>query len=141
MKITKTHKNASIKSVVDGVVTIITDAPYGIYVYYDAALKSIKDGTIVVEYDKPFTVSDLKTGMIVQYRNGNKRMFIDTIHGGVFTYRNDYMAVSSYNDDFNCISLGGDREFDIVKVWNHPKNTVAIDSAIEYPGELLWQRK
>lgn len=141
MKITKTHKNASVKSIVDGTLTIITEVPYGIYVYYNAAIKSIHDGTIVVEMDKPFTKSDLQTGMIIQYRNGRKRMFIDTINGGVFTYRNEYMSVKNYNEDLTNMSLCSDSEFDIVKVWRHPKDTMAIDQAIESPGELIWERR
>lgn len=141
MKITKTHKNASVKSIVDGTVTIITDDPCGIYVYYNAAIKSIQSGTIVVEMDKPFTKSDLQTGMIIQYRNGRKRMFIDTINGGVFTYRDEYMSVKNYNEDLICESLCASPEFDIVKVWRHPKDTMAIDKAIESPGELIWERK
>lgn len=72
-----------------------------------------------------FTLSDLKDGMVVTYRNGETRYvfreeFYDITYGNLTGY-----TFEDYNEDL--LHHGGNNDEDIVKV--------------EYMNEILWQRK
>lgn len=72
-----------------------------------------------------FTKSDLKNGMVLTYRNNEKRLLYELslyeINDSKLTIAND---ISSFNNDLTSDAMG---EHDIVKV--------------EYMGETLWERK
>lgn len=75
MKHKITHENASVVSVCNGEIALKTES--GIVVYNDASLSSVHDGTIVIIADKrKLEISDLQTGMVVQYGTGEYRLVI-----------------------------------------------------------------
>lgn len=86
--------------------------------------------------EKQFTKSDLKTGMWVEYRNGDKRMaVIDSINGDVFVSSEGYICIKDYNNNLTIETY--QRDLDVVKVFK-PKTFCSM-----YRGdylELIWQR-
>lgn len=69
MKITKTFKNASLVSVVDGIITIKAETGIN-HTFKRSSLISIVDGTITIETNKDYPI--LKPGMIVECNDGNR---------------------------------------------------------------------
>lgn len=67
MKTTKTFENASLVSVVDGVITIKTETGHS-HTFKKASLISIVNGTIIIEINKDYPI--LKPGMIVENNRG-----------------------------------------------------------------------
>lgn len=75
MKHKVTFENASVVSIINGVITLKTEM--GIVEYIDASLSSVRDGTIEIVVDKQkLEMSDLQTGMVVQYETGEYRLVI-----------------------------------------------------------------
>jgi hypothetical protein len=89
---------------------------------------------------KNFTKDDLKNRMIVEYRNGERRMVIDDILLG----DNDWCSLCQYSDDLICTSCRvGENcsDYDIMKVFSeiysyNRMRTISIDNG----DKLLWQR-
>ena len=87
--------------------------------------------------DKMFSNSDLRTGMRVEYRNGNTRIvLLDTDDGDIFCGQGEHMTLRYYNDDLVCPS---DHDFDIVRIYGKPINNEILDE--NEKGKLLWERK
>lgn len=77
--------------------------------------------------------SDLKNRMVVEYRNGERRMVIDDMLMG----NSLYGELRCYDDNLNCIGGGDIDEYDIVKVFNK------IDTFREKNSKdltLFWER-
>lgn len=55
-------------------------------------------------------LSELKTGMVVELRNGDKYLVVNNY----FISYKKHMLMSSHNEDMSCIPY---KELDIVKVW------------------------
>lgn len=94
------------------------------------------------EMNKEFTKGDLKTGMIVETREGVKYVvlrnactFGDLIVNGKDLYWNE---LSNYNDEL--IEHNDYNELDIVKVYK-PKHPYAIHTFEEDKLELIWERE
>jgi hypothetical protein len=87
------------------------------------------------------TKSELKTGYIVTYRNGEKRtVFLNTNRSSAdfLTDGSTYNSLAAYNEDLTCTF---DSNRDIVKV-EHTNNPVTISM---HPGALahlktIWER-
>ena len=78
--------------------------------------------------------NELKTGMVVELHNGDKRLvFDDNLFGN-----NGFDRLSNYNDDLKDESV---RDFDIMKVYNY-KSLVKFSELLNYDNlELIWERK
>lgn len=96
----------------------------------------------LVEEPKQFTKADLRTGMILEDRDGNKKIvLLNTAAGDIYRYISDgdrlisnWGDIKNYNDDltFN----GGCREFDTMKVYGG--NNIYIGMTNQ---QLIWERK
>ena len=89
----------------------------GTYGSVEAMLKS--DYTILEWSDfrkeKEMTKSELKTGMVVERRNGDKYMvLLDTPHGNIFVCKYGWCNMDLYEDDLH--AMGGEK-LDIVAVY------------------------
>ena len=78
--------------------------------------------------------SDLKTGMIVEYRDGRKRMIMS--HNFVDENGNHCFKLDNYNEDL--IHLGIAKGLDIMKVYDVYQ--YGFDFDCEYRN-LVWERK
>lgn len=76
--------------------------------------------------------SDLKNRMVVELRNGERRMVCDNMLMG-FDYSEN---LDNYNRDLTCILLGGGKDYDIVKVYKEINIIMARESDIS----PLWER-
>lgn len=85
-----------------------------------------------------FTKDDLKTGMIVEYKSGEKRLVIrDGID--ILTSGDDgWTSLDNYNETLE--SCSGTTT--IVKVYEGYTTDKAgtVDSKLNYPGDLIWER-
>lgn len=80
---------------------------------------------------KPFTKSDLKDGMVVEFCNGFRRMFlVDKFIG-----ENGHMLLDHYNENLET----SDNDFTISKVYLTHSNTLKNYFKDEYL-ELIWKR-
>ena len=79
-----------------------------------------------------FTKNDLKSGMVVETREGNRYMVLEDrlIREGGFLYFSDYYVDLSFQDN---------NVYDIMKVW---KPTIrSIKGMLEGPDNLIWVRR
>jgi hypothetical protein len=67
-------ENASVVSVCNGEITLNTEC--GLVKYHNASLQSVCDGRIELIVEQGLQMSDLKTGMLVQYTTGEYRLVI-----------------------------------------------------------------
>ena len=88
--------------------------------------------------------SDLRTGMIVTLRNGNKKqVYIDVVtnnlqNGNVITDGSTWSDLYHYNED---LTYKGLRELDIVKV-AYVGFVTGLHAGVESPvGNTIWERK
>lgn len=89
---------------------------------------------------KEFTKSDLKNRMVVEYRNGNRRLVV----GDVLLGDNYWCSLSQYGDDLKRKSrrVGEDcSNYDIMKVfpeiWGYSRmRTISVENG----DKPIWQR-
>lgn len=88
--------------------------------------------------------SDLKTGMVVEVRNGEKYLVMlnpDCVDRDLISFSGGFMELSTYDD--NLTDSSGDDDWDIVKVYRIGANICWIlsnkDSAMQ-GAELIWER-
>lgn len=67
-------ENASVVSVCNGEITLNTER--GLVKYHNASLQSVCDGRIELIVEHKLEMSDLETGMLVQYNSGEYRLVI-----------------------------------------------------------------
>lgn len=86
-----------------------------------------------------FTVNAIKSGYLVETRNGNRYIACRYDNFSKILVRtNSFLNLEFYDKKLNYNSC---RDFDIVKIWglaNHPMCALKLDSA-EYRN-LLWER-
>lgn len=80
---------------------------------------------------KEFKKSDLKNRMVVEYRNGYRRMVCDNRLMGL----NGSGSLHSYNNDLTC-NEGGGSDFDIVKVFVK----ISQFNELELNLFIVWER-
>lgn len=87
---------------------------------------------------KEFTKSDLKNRMVVEYRNGKRRMVVDNMLIGYSQYGDleEYNDDLSYNGGYNGTLDSG---LDIVKVYSEI-NVFGNKDNIRKLGTPIWQR-
>ena len=84
---------------------------------------------------KEFTKADLKDGMVVEYKNGDRRLVVDDMLIG----QDGWLGLREFNYDLKC--SGANREsIDIVKVCK-TKRPRSFGSLLDDDNlELIWQR-
>ena len=88
-----------------------------------------------------FAKDDLKAGMLVQYRNGDLRLVMDSKKGLYLTSKDCFHHFNYYDDSL--LDMEGDTELDIVKVYDLVNDSfMALDDLfkVEY-RKLLWERE
>lgn len=89
-----------------------------------------------------FTKADLKSGYLVEYRSGERRLVVATSDGGFVLLSGEcmiYNSSSSYNDELRCSCTALPN--DIMKVYGLPKRA-ENGSVLSTSGrELIWQRE
>lgn len=84
---------------------------------------------------------DLKTGMVVEMRSGNKYLVVNDY----FIADTGHMTFKKYNEDMTCKS--GYIDFDIIKVWTQKEmtnlNAMLTTSWLSEDrfGHLIWDRE
>lgn len=128
MKTIKTFNNASVVSVVDGIITLRVNNNE-IHNFSDASIVSIVNGVVTIGVENVFTDDMLEPGMVVEYRDGRKRLVLK-IDGNLIFCTNDSWRDASMVDEVF-------RELDIVKVY-HPRKARIIDDLLNKPDNLIW---
>lgn len=82
---------------------------------------------------KDFTKSDLKDGMIVEYRNGKRRIVLGEYQRGLY----EYCRLDTFSHDLKNI----DRDIDIMKIFPINNSCGTIKDILKSPGEPIWVRK
>lgn len=83
-------------------------------------------------YPDDFRREDLKDGMVVEYRDGRRRMFMGEHFVGV----SGYTSAATHRDDLTWV----DHDIDVMRVYERPDiNT--FQRMLENPGKLIWERK
>lgn len=78
---------------------------------------------------------DLKSGMVVEYANGEKRLVV-TINAELFLIsRASFAEVRSFNEDLTC---NGDPKMNIVKVYQ-PKGAASLSTLLQCDN-CIWER-
>lgn len=87
-----------------------------------------------------YSINDLKSGMVIEYKNGDLRM-VTSVNNKLYFITNDrYACGQNYCYDLSHIS---DKSLDICKVYKHKENTTMTFESFfnkEYL-ELIWERK
>lgn len=83
-----------------------------------------------------FTKSDLKNGMIVEYRCGSRRMVVGECLRGITTFS----RLEDFSEDL-CAKKGL-TNLDIMKIFDVPNEVGTVRDVLDYnrDGELLWER-
>ena len=112
--------------VIDGVIMYKNNTPYNpsdpFFTVEEINRYCVPQFELVEE--KSFTKADIKDGMILTYRNGNKRIIIDKVFYSYPEIKKSGNLLSNYNDD---LTLNNSKYEDIVEV--------------SYDGEVIWRRK
>lgn len=77
-----------------------------------------------------FTKKDLRNWMIVEYKNGDRRIYIEGNISGL----DGHCSITSHRDDLTYI----DHDLDIDRVYEFSSGTLRY--ALECPGTLIWER-
>lgn len=80
---------------------------------------------------KEFTKADLKDGMVVEYRNGERRIVVDEVLYGLY----GFASLKTHCNDLTY----SDSDLDIVKVY--AQKSASLNNLFKYPGEIIWERK
>ena len=91
---------------------------------------------------KNFTKDKLKTGMIIEYRNGKRHIVLkDTPRGNIFSdvYNNIYSDTKNWNEELKFIDYD-DNSWDIVKVYQ-PTQVWSYLTIDDNDIKLIWERK
>ena len=93
--------------------------------------------------NKEFTIDDLKSGMIVEYRNGEKYLVVTGCEfslypsGIALLNKDSFMTLN--DTSYNLLSEDGNSSWDIIKIYYDGyinRNTYSIESQ-----KLIWKRK
>lgn len=86
---------------------------------------------------KQFTKEDLQPGMIVELRNGEKNLVVNSSEESFLISANDYHLLDIYTNDLK----SRNKNFDIVKVYTH-NCTGTLEFILEHDNhKLIWERE
>lgn len=105
----------------------------------DEFISEVKKELNIKMVDKEFTLDELKPGMVVEYRNGSKRLVVSI--NNRLHFISDYEHLDNieniYNKDLTCIP---ERNFDIMKIYKVPK-IAGLNYLLNInPKKLIWKR-
>lgn len=81
------------------------------------------------------TKDDLRTGMVVELRNGDVCLVI----GGNFVDKTTHIPIDAYNYG---LAIENNDKFDVLRIYKEPKNLLGFDSLKRTGGlKLLWERQ
>ena len=80
-----------------------------------------------------FTKSMLRNGYVVEYRNGERGIYLD----GFFSDINDGMNLDHFNND---LTFHGDRSYDIVAIYK-PEGNLSLRDVVHSSGDPIWKRE
>jgi len=86
-----------------------------------------------------FTKDDLKIGYVVQLRNGEYEIVMNSIDGVVLMNMGSYSYLDSYEKDLKCCGLLG--KYDVIKVWGFVSDVRQSLFIGTISRDLLWERK
>lgn len=130
MKTIKTFRNASVVSVVDGRITVrVNDNET--HTFSDASIVSIVNGEVKIRQENVFTDDMLEPGMVVEYRDGGKRLVLKIGSHLIFCNSDSWRDASMTN--------GFSPDLDVVKVY-HPKGARTISDLLNNPDNLIWSK-
>ena len=125
--------NKSIKQYCEKIYVIKNANYYNGYYY---RLEGINDYTFnddMIE-QKELTKEDLKTGMIVEYRDKTRGIII----GDTIVELDTFLSTSKLTDDLKCSDSHYPNN-DIIKVYEGREGN-SFGNMLSYPGKLIWQR-
>ena len=119
--------------------TITDDRGY-LYTLSDDSGNALKDSVFstpwtfsedMFEKKTAFTKENLKSGMVVEYANGERRLVVDD----VLLANNAWVSLGDFKNDLT--SSIGDLTINAV----YKKRNAPLASVLSNPGELLWKRE
>ena len=115
----------------------VVEKPANIFVWFEEELE------LVEEKEKPFTKADLKSGMVVEYRTGERALVV----ADRFLRFDSHMKFCDYRDGLTlihpCTFVDDKPSYDITKVYTI-KNGSPLDLHDVFRDshiELIWERK
>lgn len=106
-----------------------------------------KNGYTILKWEdfmeKEFTLSDLKVGMLIENKEGEKFIIAETIDGRLIgTNETGFTELKNYNDDMTFMRKDYEyRFYDIVKVYSKRRRGVNMYGCDTDYRDLLFQRK
>lgn len=89
--------------------------------------------------EKEFTLGDLKVGMLIENKEGEKFIIAETIDGRLIgTNETGFTDLKNYDTDMTCWEFA---PYDIMKVYNKPERNRRFYTCDTTNRDLLFQRK
>lgn len=130
MSTIKVFNNASVVNVQNGRIILRTEDDK-IKAFDNASIVSIVNGTVKISVENVIFTNDmLKPGMVVEYRNGNRRLVLEIGNRLVFCGLKCWREAT--------IKDSVTMELDVVKVF-HPKGQVTLEDLLKNPDHLIWE--
>lgn len=79
-----------------------------------------------------FTMDELEPGMVVEYRNGDRRLYVNNCFAGPCSFG----ELTAYNSD---LTNRYESDRDVVKIYCGKSKT--LEDMTKYPGDLIWERE
>lgn len=108
----------------------------------DRSMNCITFEEFMEEYNKmkKFTKDDLKVGMLVEIRSGQRAIVMPTKYGELyFMFRNDSAKLDMFDENLKCVT--DLKHLDIVRVYNLPHGKTSYYDLYSSYRDLLWERK
>lgn len=102
--------------------------------YSPVMLEKVEEKGSEREMKKEFTIKDLKDKMIIEFRNGERRVFLNNSFCGISSWQS--FNEKDYKDN---LTHRYDRSLDIVRVYNMKEGI--LSRMLEEPGELIWEEE
>lgn len=104
------------------------------FYYSPVMLEKVEEKGSEREMKKEFTIKDLKDKMIIEFRNGERRVFLNNSFCGISSWQS--FNEKDYKDN---LTHRYDRSLDIVRVYNMKEGI--LNRMLEEPGELIWEEE
>lgn len=83
-------------------------------------------------YAESFSKDDLEPGMVVEYRNGDRRLYVNNCFAGPCSFG----ELTAYNSD---LTNRYESDRDVVKIYYG--GSKVLEDMTKYPGGLIWERE
>lgn len=91
--------------------------------------------------------SDLKTGMVVEVKNGEKYLVMLNAENksmSLINFNGGFMSLDDYDESLNCVNGDDVDEWSVIKVYSLEKNISVIFSCtnrVIKNAKVLWERR